>query len=96
MIVLLATTLFFAPSAAFDHVERDAAGMVVVEQVVFNDRILEAVAVDAGAAVGPVVVNDVAGDHRAGHDAAAALADVAVEVNAVLGVAEDHVVLIVG
>ena len=45
--------------------------------------VLHAVAVDAGAAAAAVVVDDVVLDERAGDDAVAALADVAVHVDAV-------------
>src|SRR5207245_5495622 len=80
------------PVGSVDLVQGDAAGVVVVEHVVLDDGVLHAVAIDAGAAAGAVVVDDVANDHRAGDDAAAALAHVAVEVDAAIGVAEDDVV----
>jgi hypothetical protein len=38
------------PSAAIDAVERDAAGVIVVQQIVLDARVLHAVHVDAAAA----------------------------------------------
>src|SRR5439155_726258 len=51
--------VIFRAAGGVDLVEGDAAGVVVVQQVVLDARILHAVAVDAGAAAGPIVVDDV-------------------------------------
>src|SRR5262249_46290765 len=75
-----------------DLVERNAAGMLVIDQVVAENGVLHAVAVDSGAAVrGRVVVDDVVLDQGPGDDAGAALADVAIHMDAAAGVAEDRV-----
>src|SRR5207245_11339655 len=70
------------PGRGVDVVERNAAGMVVVQEIVLNDGRLEAVAIDARGAAGTVVVNDVVFDQGAGNESGAALAQVAVHVNA--------------
>ena len=62
-------------AAAVDLVERDAAGVVVVEQIVLDARVLHAVHVDAAAAADAVVVDRVAAHERVGDDAVAALAE---------------------
>ena len=46
-------------AAAVDAVEADARGVVLVEEVVADDRVLDAVAVDPRAAAEAVVVDDV-------------------------------------
>jgi hypothetical protein len=65
--------------------------VVAVEQVVAEDRVLHAVAVDAGAARHAVVEDDVVLDQGARDDAVAALAQVSVHVDAVGVVAPHHV-----
>src|SRR4029077_18842516 len=75
------------PSCAVDAVERDPACVVVVEQIVGKDRILDAVAVDAGAAPAAIAVDDVVLDPGAGDDSVAPLAQIAVHVDTTLPVA---------
>src|SRR5262249_44325453 len=78
-------------SAPVGLIERNAAGEAVVKQVVDDGGVLHAVAVDAGAAAGAIVVDDVLLNERSGDDAVAALADVAVHVDAGRGVAVECV-----
>src|SRR5438046_2843288 len=59
-------------------IEGDAARVLEIDEVVLKQRALYAVAVDGGGAGRAVVVDDVPLDERAGDDAGAALADVAV------------------
>ena len=63
--------------------------MIAVEEIVAEDRALHAVAVDAGAAAEPVVVDRVGLDEGARDDAVTALAHVAVHVDAA-GVIAPH------
>ena len=47
-------------AAAVDLVNRNAAGVIVIEQIVANDGIRHAVHIDTGAAAQSVFVDDVA------------------------------------
>ncbi len=74
-----------------DDVQRNAAGMIVVQEIVLNNGGLHAVAVDARSAADPVVVNDVVFDQGAGNESGAALTQIAVHVNAIPIIPKDGV-----
>ena len=62
-------------------IQRDAVGVVVVQQVVPDRAVAHAVTVDAGCAGAPVVVDDVLLDQRLIDNSAATLAQVTVEMD---------------
>src|SRR5262249_10826422 len=74
-----------------DAVQTDPARVIVVEEVVLDQAVGDAVHVDPGAATCPVTVDHVRLDQGARDDAVAPLAGVAVHVDAV-GVVVVHVV----
>jgi hypothetical protein len=85
--------------APIDTVQRNAAGVIVVQQVVFDARILHAIHIDAAAAAGltlrvdlRVVVDDVSTDDGVRNDSVAAEAGIAVHVDAVATVVENGIV----
>ena len=67
----------------------NAGTLIAVDQVVLDQRVLNAVGVDAGAAAGGVAVDAVVFDNRASDNPAAALADIAVDHDPAAGVVED-------
>ncbi len=94
-IVLLRTWFRAEQAPPSMLVERDAAGVAAVDQVVADDRIGDAVHVDAAAAGLAVLVDDVVLDQRAGDDPIVTLREIAVHVDAVgivvmTDVAADH------
>src|SRR4029453_13652142 len=78
-------------SAAVDLIQRDAAGVILVHEIVADQRILPAVHVDARTAGDAVVVDDVPLDQRIADDAVAAFGAVAVHVDAALVVAPQDI-----
>src|SRR5712664_2443003 len=68
--------IVFRPSRAIDHEQRNAAGMVVVKEVVFDDGALHAVQVNRRAPRGPIVMDNIPGDERSGDKPGAALAQI--------------------
>src|ERR1700730_10770675 len=59
------------PFRAVDRVERDAAGVVVVQQIVSKGAVADSVAVDARAAARAVLIDSVLFHNRKGDDAVA-------------------------
>ncbi len=78
--------IVFRLFGAVDAVEGDPARMIVVNQIVAKDGILNAVAIDSGAAASTVVVDHVAFDDGTGDDSVSPLADISVHVDAALPV----------
>ena len=79
---MFTTRLPVEPPPPFHPEQRDAGRVRVVDQVVPEDRVLDAVAIDRGPAAESVVVDDVVLDQGVGNDAVAARADIPVHVDA--------------
>ena len=71
--------------------QADALVLVVVDQIIFDDRILEAVAVDRRPAGCAVVIDNIVGDQEPSHNAIVALAGVTIDMDAAVGVSVNDV-----
>ena len=80
------------PRRAIDLIQRYSAGVVVVQQVILETGVLNAIAVNARPASKPVIVDHVALDQSTGNDPIPALEDIAIHVYSVGAVAPNHIV----
>lgn len=77
--------------ATVDSVERDPAGVILVQQIVANDGVLDPIHVDAGAPSCAVAEDDVVLDHGPTDDAVSALRGISVHMDTVGAIVPDPI-----